>query len=139
MRFIFCPAAVKSVTIPNSVTSIGERAFFECVNLTSITIPDSVTSIRYRAFFECVNLKSITLPDSITRIEEWAFMGCKSLKSITVPKSVTVLGPESIGYGLLDEEMWDGPYILPGFTIKCKAGSAAEKYAKENEIDYELI
>jgi hypothetical protein len=48
--------SLKSITIPNSVTTIGDRAFDECKSLTSITIPNSVTSIGNGAFYECGNL-----------------------------------------------------------------------------------
>ena len=58
-NLISCPGAKISVTIPNSVTSIGNYAFYGCSNLTSVTIPNSVTSIGYDAFYGCDNLKSI--------------------------------------------------------------------------------
>ena len=73
-----------SYTIPDSVTSIGEYAFYYGTNLTTITIPDSVTSIGKYAFFYCSNLTSITIPDSVTSIESNAFFSCRDLTSITV-------------------------------------------------------
>ena len=78
-----------SITIPNSVTSIGDFAFYDCTKLTSITIPDSVTSIGEEAFRWCRSLTSITIPDSVTSIGEGAFWSCSSLTSITIPNSVT--------------------------------------------------
>ena len=81
-----------TVVIPNSVTSIGERAFYDCSSLTSITIPDSVTSIKKNAFFYCTGLTGITIPDSVTNIGEYAFYDCRSLTSITIPDSVTSIG-----------------------------------------------
>lgn len=72
-----------TISIPNSVTSIGRMAFYNCDNLISITIPNSVTSIGYGAFMGCQNLKSITIPGGVTTIGEAAFAECIGLKSIT--------------------------------------------------------
>ena len=88
----FADCRIKSIIIPDSVTSIGNNAFANCSKLTSVTIPDSVTSIGRYAFSGCSSLTSITIPDSITRIEECAFGGCSSLISITIPDSVTSIG-----------------------------------------------
>ena len=84
--------SLTSITIPNSVTSIGYYAFYNCTSLTSVTIPDSVTSIGYETFFNCTSLTSITIPDSVTSIGGSAFYGCTSLTSITIPDSVTSIG-----------------------------------------------
>ena len=91
--YAFCGCEnLKSITIPDSVTWIGERAFSGCKNLTSITIPDSVTSIGGDAFRGCSSLTSITIPDGVTSIGDYAFPGCKNLTSITIPDSVTSIG-----------------------------------------------
>ena len=80
------------LVIPDSVTSIGERAFYDCSGLTSVTIPDSVTYIGESAFSGCSGLTSVTIPDSVTSIGEWAFSGCSGLTSVTIPNSVTSIG-----------------------------------------------
>ncbi|MBO7261582.1 MAG: leucine-rich repeat domain-containing protein, partial [Alistipes sp.] len=80
----FAPAGLTSYTIPNSVTSIGEYAFYDCTSLTSITIPNSVTSIGESAFNHCSSLTSITIPNSVTSIEYSAFYGCDALKDVNV-------------------------------------------------------
>ncbi len=82
----------KNTIIPNSVTSIGEHAFFYCTSLTSITIPNSVTSIGNEAFCNCTGLKSIEIPNSVTSIGNYAFEYCTSLTSIEIPNSVTSIG-----------------------------------------------
>ena len=87
-----------SYTIPNSVTSIGVGAFFDCTGLTSITIPNSVTSIGDGAFEWCTGLTSITLPNSVTSIEGWAFNVCTGLTSITIPNSVKSIGDGAFEY-----------------------------------------
>ena len=86
---IQCPCAKTSITIPNSVTSIGEEAFCGCTGLTSITIPTSVTSIGDYAFCGCTGLASITIPNSVTSIGDYAFSNCTGLTSIDIPNSIT--------------------------------------------------
>ncbi len=85
-------AGCKSTVIPNSVTSIGEGAFYNCYGLKSITIPESVTSIGWSAFRGCSGLTSVNIPNSVTSIGELAFYSCTSLTSITIPNSVTSIG-----------------------------------------------
>lgn len=82
-----------SVTIPNSVTSIGNEAFYK-TSLNSITIPNSVTSIGVRAFYDCSNLTSIEIPNSVTSIRDNAFM-YSGLTSIIIPNSVTSIGNQA--------------------------------------------
>ena len=92
----FDKKASGELTIPatiegNPVTSIGERAFEDCISLTSITIPDSVTSIGEDAFSQCDKLTSITIGNGVTSIGINAFQSCTSLKIVTflgnAPKS----------------------------------------------------
>ena len=81
-----------SITIPESVTSIGGGAFAGCSNLVSITIPESVTKIGVRAFYGCSSLTYITIPEGVTSIGGSTFDGCSSLTSITIPEGVTSIG-----------------------------------------------
>jgi hypothetical protein len=87
-----------SVTIPESVTSIGAGAFSNCTSLTSITIPESVTSIGINAFYGCTSLTSINIPEGVTSIDDGTFSDCTSLTSINIPESVTSIGIQAF-YG----------------------------------------
>ena len=89
----FCAcSALTSVTIPNSVTEIGDYAFEYCRALTSVTIPNSVTEIGDYTFEDCSALTSVTIPNSVTKIRNLAFAGCSALTSVTIPNSVTEIG-----------------------------------------------
>ena len=81
-------AGCKNTTIPNSVTSIGDNAFWGCKGLTSVDIPSSVTSIGNSAFSGCSGLTSVNIPNSVTNIGYGAFSGCSGLTSVNIPDSV---------------------------------------------------
>ncbi|GHT10834.1 hypothetical protein AGMMS4956_02960 [Bacteroidia bacterium] len=90
---ILCPAGKQgSVTIPNSVTSIGYGAFSGCSGLTEVTIPEGVTSIGDDAFSRCSGLTEVTIPNSVTSIEDFAFHNCSGLTEVTIPDGVTSIG-----------------------------------------------
>jgi len=84
--------SLTSVTIPDSVTSIGYGAFRNCTSLKSVIIPSSVTEIGQNAFSRCTGLTSVTIPSGVTSIKDCAFESCTSLTSITIPSSVTEIG-----------------------------------------------
>ena len=75
----FISKTLKEITIPDSVTSIGNSAFNGCTSLTSVTIGNGVTSIGEYAFGGCASLTSVTIPDNVTSIGEYAFAGCAAL------------------------------------------------------------
>lgn len=83
-----------SITLPNSVTSIGNNAFYKCSSLTSITIPESVTSIGSGAFYNCSSFTSITIPESVTSIGSEAFKDCSSLSLVTILGCITNIGSD---------------------------------------------
>ena len=84
--------SLTSITLPNSVTSIGSNAFEGCSGLTTITLSNSITSIGSNAFYVCSGLTTITLPNSVTSIGTYAFADCNRLTTITLPNSLTSIG-----------------------------------------------
>lgn len=81
-----------SIVLPNSMTEIKNGAFYRFYGLTSITIPNSITKIGSSAFFNCTGLTSITIPNSVTSIEDATFKDCIGLTSVTIPNTVTSIG-----------------------------------------------
>ena len=80
---------IKSIVLPDGLTSFNQYAFINCSGITSISIPNGVKSIAYLAFYNCINLKSIDLPDSLKTISVGAFQNCESLTEISIPSGVT--------------------------------------------------
>ena len=106
---------IRSIQLPDSITSIGAQAFAYLLQLTSITIPDGVTtienmlfescrflteinlpkkltSIGYEAFDNCESLQSLVIPEGVTHIGSRVFVGCKSLQSLVIPEGVKKIG-----------------------------------------------
>jgi hypothetical protein len=83
--------SLTSVTIPVSITSIGNYSFGNCYQLSYVTIPNSVTSIGIGAFYNC-GLHTVVIPESISRVEDRCFQGCYALTSVTIPVSVINVG-----------------------------------------------
>lgn len=79
---------IRSVTIPQSVTSIGDHAFYYCTALTEITIPQSVTFMGDRAFTGCAKLNSLTIDDAAISIGDWAFAECYVLSKLSLGKKL---------------------------------------------------
>ena len=123
-----------SVTIPDSVTSIGVAVFKDCTGLTSVTIGSSVTSISDTAFYNCTGLTSITIPNGVTSIGDRAFYNCTGLTKVKLCSGVTSIGDyafaictsltgvysygnaPSIGSGVFDSSDNVTVYYLPGTT-----------------------
>ena len=107
---------IHSVTIPQSVTSIGDGAFAECEKLDSLTINDAATSIGDWAFDECYVLSSLSLGKNITTIGDYAFYDCRILNNVTIPQSVTSIGDHAFEFC----------YNMDTLTIKDAATSIGE-------------
>ena len=83
---------IKSITIPNTIVSIGYEAFGGCVGLNTITMPNSLTSIGSNAFNGCSGLKSVVLSDNLIEIKSNAFEGCTGIKEINLPSTLISIG-----------------------------------------------
>ena len=90
--FSFAGASITSVTIPNSVTSIGSNAFIWDSSLTSVTIPNSVTNIGNSAFYACASLNNVMIGNQVISIGDCAFGRCSNMTSVIIPNSVTSIG-----------------------------------------------
>ena len=101
----------KNTIIPNTVTSIGDYAFYGCSGLTSITIPNSVTTIGESAFHSCL-IKSVIIGKSVTEIGDYAFSECYNLTSVTdyspTPQSVNVCVFEHLTLSKIDLQVLQG-------------------------------
>ncbi len=96
-----------NVSIPSSVTSIGDSAFYNCTNIFAVEIPNSVTSIGNSAFSNCRSLDTVSVSNNLSTIGEYAFWECYSLSAINIPVSVDSIGRVAFAYC----------YNLPSITI----------------------
>lgn len=92
--YVFANAQVRSVTIPSSVKTIGDSAFYNCRQLTSVEMPNSVTEIGVSAFEGCYQLASMRIPAGLTEIKRRAFAMC-AMSSIDIPNQVRIIGDEA--------------------------------------------
>ncbi|KAL7712931.1 hypothetical protein QTN25_009415 [Entamoeba marina] len=90
--FCFDSANIRTITIPNQVTSLRKCCFCVCSELTNVVLSSHLTSINYYCFGYCYSIASITLPQSLVSIHNFAFTCCSSLKAIEIPDSVTEVG-----------------------------------------------
>lgn len=88
----FCSCdALTNVSIPSGVTSVGKNAFSE-TNIRSIVIPNSLTSLSDGVFDSCYNLTAVTIPNTVTNIGAQCFEDCRGLPNLIIPESVTYIG-----------------------------------------------
>ena len=90
--------SLPNIIIPDTITSIGTGAFKGCTSLTSIEIPSSIKSISGSAFYDCKSLANVTIPNTVTSINAKAFYNCTSLKSVTLPNAITFIGENAFAY-----------------------------------------
>jgi len=118
---------IHSVTIPESVISIGDKAFYDCKNLTTLSLGEHIKTIGCYAFYYCDNLENVTIPQSVTSIGDYAFFKCGRLQSLTIKDATTSIGK----YAFCDcrklETLSLGEHIT---TI----GDYAFEYSKPTEV-----
>lgn len=85
-------ATIEEVTIPDTVTIVDSKSFYDCAVLKRVTFSKNITKIGGNAFRKCASLSDVTLPSKLTEIGDYAFADCSSLKEITIPASVTDCG-----------------------------------------------
>lgn len=133
--FIKC-TSLKSVSMPESMTWIGDSAFAGCTGLEQVEISPNLTTIGPNSFYSCNGLTSVVVPDKVTSIESLAFFGCLNLKSITIPASVTTLDSTFV-FGCTNlkkiefkgtQAQWntlsiDPRYLPVGVSIVCTDGT----------------
>lgn len=93
----FSGSGLQSIVIPNSVTSIGRDAFNNCGGLTSVSIGNGVTSIEQSTFESCSNLTTVSIGNNVTSIGDYAFNYCDKISSIKIPNSVKSIGDWAFG------------------------------------------
>ena len=112
---------LKSIKLPNSLNSIGIRAFQGCSGLTSITIPDSVTNISGSAFQGCSGLTSVTIGSGIKFMDSYAFYGCYNLQNIYVTDIVAWCGISGLEglmeYGSSNKKLYINNELATSITI----------------------
>ena len=141
----FADSTISSVTIPNSVKTIGSWAFSGCVNLRTVTLPASVTEIGEGVFGGCTNLTSVRIPVSVKTIQKWAFAECEALTDVYYDGSEAdwkkIVIYEDGNEPLLKAKLHTSEVVAPanvtlgsakavsgGIQVTWQAASGAEKY-----------
>lgn len=114
---------LESITVEAELNEIGYLAFYNCSKLKRIEFKRPVETIARSAFNRCTALESVTIPDGCKRICTYAFRTCKALSRVTIPDSVELIEPDAF-------------LESPKVVICCRKGSAAERYAIENNLKY---
>ncbi len=118
---------LKTVVIKQGVRTIGDDAFLGYLSLKNLSLPKSIRKIGKEAFSDCEKLENVVIKEGTRTIGKKAFWNCSSMKSITIPKSVTKIGEDAVrGYY--------GKTVIKGYK-----GSCAEKFAKENNIEFKAL
>lgn len=131
--YCFRYSTISQLTLPAGLENLGVGAFEGCKKLKTVTVPGSVKTVPESAFFGS-GLETVELEDGITAIEKEAFLSC-AITKITIPSSVTSIGEHALGYEA-NRMNYDK---IAGFTIVGLEGSAAQEYADSNGFQFEKI
>ena len=131
--FQYCQL-MTNVTLGNGVTRIGSEAFYWCYSLPGVTLPNSLATIGTNAFENCLGLTNVTIPNSVTSISVQAFYYCSSLTSVTIPNSVTSLGDSAFGELFQPDECddWQRRYQPWQVLLFCVAAPLHQAYFQGN-------
>ena len=119
---------MSSLTLPNGLKVIGEKAFGKCTFLGEIEIPGSVETIKAGAFSQCSVLKTVKLANGITTIGAEAFASCNNLRDVYIPKSVKKLGKEIFGAYDDNANSWSK---VTGLCVHTQEDSPVVEYMKK--------
>lgn len=136
--FAFLGSNIKSVTIPDTVLVIGEKAFMECGNLIEINFGANVEQIDNMAFSKCTSLKELTVPKSVTRWGNSVFSDNTSLVSLTFEEGVTTIAPAAF-YGASSLESVTIPASVKTFSTFAFGGCSNLKDAYIKSTDFETL
>ncbi len=120
-------SSLREIEFPASVKGIYKRAFGDCTSLKTIRIPETVETLAVMAFQGCTGLTDVVIEEGISSIPQMVFDGCTSLETIQIPKSVTSI------------ERTCGLREITGLTIRGYRGSAAQTFAADNGIAFEVL
>lgn len=129
--FTYC-TNIKSIDFSEGLTTIGDNAFLFDSGIESLSLPTTLTSIGNNAFSYCEGLNKVVLSEGLKKIGTDAFLGCDSLTKIIIPKSVETIGDGALGYIVENQQRTPNKK----FSMSVYSGSAAEKYAKSNKLEY---
>ncbi len=130
---------LETVTIAESVTSMGKSVFAFSENLVKVNIPSGMTSIGNSLFYKCKKLENVTIPDGVTAIEKDAFRYCESLTKVNIPDSVTTLGDSAFQgcINVTDVVIGSGITVIDEFTFdECTSLLTVTMNSVVTEIGY---
>ena len=122
----FQNTGIRYITIPDSVTTLGHSAFMDCASLVTVTLGSGIQTIDTNTFANCTSFTTLNNYDSVTNIGATAFSGCTSLTVLKLKESVTTIRATA----------FDG---CSNLTIECTEGSRAHTVAVSKGINYKFV